>query len=238
MADSDEKTQDNKESGMGREPKSNNNRRCLIISGGKFNNPGPEMLKADYIIACDKGIEYADELGIRPDVIAGDFDSVSGEAGNNIENRGALVLRFPREKDDTDTLIAVKHALSKGYGELILVCALGNRLDHTLANLQTAHYAAREGALVRLYDDNEEIIAFSNSSVVIPRKENTSLSVFSLDDKSEGVCITGAMYELDNAVLSNTFPIGVSNEFKEEQAAISVGNGSLMVIMSVKEPKI
>ncbi len=207
-------------------------KRCLIIAGGRFSAIESERLKADYVIACDKGAEYAGKYGIRPNIITGDMDSVSPEALGIAEEGDIPILRYPKEKDDTDTLIAVKHALSDGYREIVLVCALGNRLDHEFANIQAAHFAAKEGALVKFYDDKEEIIVFSDSGVTIPASVNVSVSVFSLDDRSEGVCISGTKYEVNDAVLTNTFPIGVSNEFKEKQAAISVRKGSLMVIMS------
>ena len=208
-----------------------NNKRCLIISGGSFSTLSPDELEADYVIACDRGLEYADRYGIKPDVIVGDFDSVSTEILAGIDDRGARILRYPKEKDDTDTLIAIKLALSEGFGDLVIVCALGGRTDHTYANFQAAHYAAREGAFVRICASNEDIFVFCDSEAVIPRRDNASLSVFSLDNRSEAVCIRGTKYELEDAILDNTFPIGVSNEFREEQAAISVRKGSLMVIV-------
>ena len=253
-----------------------NGKTCLIISGGSFAKLPGQRLKADYVIACDKGLEYADKYGIKPDVIAGDFDSVPADLGKDIDKRDALILRYPKEKDDTDTLIAVKYALGKGYRNIILVCALGNRTDHLLANLQTAHYAAKEGAIVRFIDEYEEIVAFSNSEIIIKNeitgqdgitsnnrsiqtiselsdknniwnakdsqnknnmenKENrVFLSVFSLDDRCEGVNITGTKYEIKDAVLTNTFPVGVSNEFKDKEAAISVRKGSLLVMISIR----
>ena len=141
-------------------------------------------------------------------------------------------MRYTRGNDDTDTLIAVKHALSEDFDELIIVCALGGRMDHTYANIQAAHYAARKDVTVRICDTDEEILVFSNSKVSIPRRDNASLSVFALDNRCEGVCIRGTKYELSDAVLYNTFPVGVSNEFRGKKAAISVRKGSLMVIMS------
>ena len=222
-----EQNEDNKQNRQS----STDSDRCLIISGGRFINLPKEKLGASYVIACDKGLEYADKYGILPDVITGDFDSVSGDVLEGMADRSALILRYPKEKDDTDTLIAVKHALSKGYRELVIICAMGNRTDHAFANLQTAHYAAKEGALVRIYDDEEEIIVFCDSTVTINQRENAYLSVFSLDERSEGVDIKGTKYELEDAVLTNTFPVGVSNEFSEEQAAISVRKGSLLVII-------
>ncbi|MCR5602952.1 MAG: thiamine diphosphokinase [Lachnospiraceae bacterium] len=221
----------------------NIDKKCLIISGGRFANIPRQRLRADYVIACDKGLEYAEKYLIKPDVIVGDFDSVSDNLREGLDERDALIMRYPKEKDDTDTLIAVKYALSEGYRNIIIVCALGNRTDHLLANLQTAHYAAKKGAIVRFIDEYEEIIAFSNTETTIKKEiidniqdQNNSiyLSVFSLDDRSEGVSITGTKYEITDAVLTNTFPIGVSNEFKDKEAAISVKNGSLLVMITVE----
>ena len=206
---------------------------CLIISGGSFCDLPREVLKADYVIACDKGVEYADRYGIEPDILIGDFDSVSGDTLDSIDDRSVPVMRYPKEKDYTDTFIAVKHALDEGYRELVLVCAMGGRTDHAFANIQTAHYAAKKGAIVRIYDVKEEMIVFNNTHVIINEGAlRRNMSVFSLDDRCEGVSIKGTKYELDDAVLTNSFPIGVSNEFKKKQAAISVKKGSLLVIVS------
>lgn len=198
---------------------------CAIISGGAF-SPLTDIEKADFVIACDKGCAYALEQGVRPDLLVGDFDSYSGA-----HPAGAAELDLPKEKDDTDTMAAVRWAVGEGYSQLWLYCALGGRLDHLLGNVQAAGYATARGARVRIYDRENELHFLTRGSITIPPRPGFSLSVLSMSDTCEEVCIHGTKYCLDHVQLSNTFPVGISNEW-EGDAEISVGSGVLLVILS------
>ena len=141
---------------------------CLIISGGR--PVSPEGVAADYVIACDSGLDNADRYGIVPDLVVGDFDSVSKGNLKKIEEQGNLnrekgapeinYMRYPKEKDDTDTMIAVKHALKMGFLHIKIICALGGRADHSTANIQAAHFAANRGAVVEIIDENSSYTVF------------------------------------------------------------------------------
>lgn len=199
---------------------------CLIVSGGDL-SPVPDGFRGwDYLIACDKGYEYARQLGMEPELIVGDFDSAPEPAES--EN----VRVFPSKKDDTDTMIAVKQALSEGYTEIGIVCALGGRLDHSFANIQAAAYAAEQGAKVRIIGASEEICVFSEGEETFPRREGWSLSVFSVSDVCMGVAIRGTEYDGEGIELTNRFPLGISNKWKDSTARISVRKGILMVMES------
>ena len=206
---------------------------CLIISGGRFANLSPEVLKADYVIACDKGLDHADKYGIRPDIVIGDYDSVSPENLVRIESGELKSMRYPKEKDDTDTMIAMRHAISLGYPDIRIVCCFGKRMDHAIANIQTAHFGAERGAIVRMYDEETEVIVFSDvfpgGTVKVSGKAGGAFSVFSLSDVSRGVTIKGTKYELVEGELTNAFPLGQSNEFAGDCAEVSVAEGTLMI---------
>lgn len=198
---------------------------CAVISGGEYSGlDGIE--KANYIIACDKGFEYAFENGIKPDIFVGDFDSYKGAVPTGIP-----VLKLPTQKDDTDTLAALKHAVAAGYGEIEIYCALGGRTDHTLANVQAAAFAVKSGAVVRIFGKETKMVVLSGGGITVPPEKDCSLSIFSLTDKCEGVTASGVKYPLENAEINNTFPIGVSNEW-EGNAEISVKSGILAVVIS------
>lgn len=197
---------------------------CAVISGGSF-SPLAGIEKCERVIACDKGVEYALQCGITPDLIVGDFDSFRGNLPNGVE-----IKRLPTEKDDTDTVSAVREAVAAGFDEIVLYCALGGRLDHLFANIQTLAFIAEQGATARIIDGDTEMVAFSHASIEVPEKKGWSLSVFSLSDRCENVSIHGAKYCLDNATVSNRFPIGVSNEW-DGTAAVSVGEGILAVML-------
>ncbi len=198
--------------------------RIAIISGGEY-SPLRGIEEHDFVIACDRGLDYARRWGVTPDLILGDFDSFEGEVTERAE-----VCRLPREKDDTDTVYAVRRALSMGAREISLYCALGGRLDHLIANLQTLGFIAENGARGHIIDDNTEIFAFTKGSVRLPKREGCSLSVLSLTDVCTGVSIEGAKYPLNKAVVRNTFPVGVSNEWKDD-VTVSVETGILMVML-------
>lgn len=198
---------------------------CAIISGGEFSTlTGIE--NAGFIIACDKGFEYAKKHSVKPDLIIGDFDSFSGDLPKDIKK-----ITLPREKDETDTMAAVGYAVNHGFDSILLFCALGGRLDHLLGNLQTAAFAADTGAFVKIIDDENEIYVFSGSEISIPKKEGFSISLISLSDKCENVNLCGGKYSLDNAVLTNTSTLGISNEWAGD-ISVSLKSGVLAVIMS------
>ena len=198
---------------------------CLIISGGDF---CPFTVPSGaFVIACDRGYAYAQSCGVRPDLVLGDFDSYRGELAPGIPLR-----KLPVEKDDTDTMSALRFALDRGYREITLVCALGGRLDHMLANLQAAVFAAKRGAALRILGADTEIQTLRAGTLRIPRREGWSLSVFAAEDRCRGVSIRGAKYELQDAELTNDFPLGVSNEWAASDAEISLREGTLLIVLS------
>lgn len=201
-------------------------KRCVIISGGEFSD-AVSFAAEDLVIACDRGYEYAKRLGAAPGLIVGDFDSYEGALPE-----GVPVLRLPREKDDTDTMHAVRCALERGCDEIVLTCALGGRLDHALANLQSCVYALRQGARVSICDESAKVFFLEGGSLTLPAETGRSLSLLSFSPRCEGVGISGVKYPLDNAVLESDFPLGVSNEWTESQALVSVGSGTLMVVLA------
>ena len=205
----------------------------------------------DLVIACDKGYKNALQAGIRPDILIGDFDSF-GDPQQTASDRSGRessadpetpcripsvdpcvdIIRLPVMKDDTDTMSAVKIALERGLNDITITCAFGGRFDHSMANIQTAAYIVSHGGRAAVLGADTFVYAFSNDSAVIKKKDGYTLSVFSLSDRCEDVSVSGTLYTLNGAVLTNSFPLGVSNSWAEDAAKISVGNGTLMVILS------
>ena len=197
-----------------------------IVAGGKF-SPLRDIEKCEYIIACDLGYEYLHREELRPDLLVGDFDSYMGPLPEGVPR-----LDLPVEKDDTDTMAAIRHAAAQeACREIWLYCALGGRLDHLLGNLQAAAFAVRRGIPVRIVDEENEILVFSGGSVTVPERAGYSLSVLALSDRCRGVSIRGTKYELEDVTMENSFPIGVSNQWRGT-AEITVEQGVLAVIES------
>lgn len=202
---------------------------CVIISGGEA-CPITDWEEAEYIIACDKGYLYAKTQGIPVNIVLGDFDSYGGEIEENIERKS-----YPKEKDDTDTMLALKLAVSGGYDKIKICCALGGRLDHLYGNIQAAVWAASRGAMIMMGNEQEELLIMGAGSVTLPRKEGYALSLFSPAGEQTILSVSGVKYPLERGTLSSSFPLGVSNEWAEEQADITVEQGILLVIQSKME---
>ncbi len=200
---------------------------CLIISGAPYCYIPPNVQKADFIIACDKGYIYAQRASLKPDLVIGDFDSFRGDIPPGID-----IIRTVPEKDDTDTLMALKEALKRGYKKIVITGGLGGRLDHTIANLSLTAFAAQRGAMCCVIDKDHQAFAIKNKTCRIKRGKWANVSVFSMDRESKGVTLRGLKYPLTDAVVTNMFPIGVSNEFAEDTASISVKDGMLLIILS------
>ena len=200
--------------------------RCLIISGGVFCELPEELRTAEYVIACDRGYLHAERMNIVPDLIVGDFDSAPLPA------TAVPVERVPSEKDDTDTMLAARRAVELGCSDVVICCCFGGRLDHTLANLQTAAWLAGHGVRVRLTGTDTEAYVLNAGTLRIPARDGWSLSLFSLADRCEGVSIRGTKYDGDNPAITNTFPIGVSNCWTAGEAEITVRRGILLIIES------
>ena len=203
--------------------------RCVIFSAGDQHGIEKHEIGLrhdDFVICCDAGYRLAQRLGVRPDLLLGDFDSMDQPTDF------ANIHRSPVEKDDTDTMLAVKQALQRGYERLLLVGMLGGRLDHTLANIQTLVYAVEHGAAAQIIDSSCCITVIKGGQTAqIPYQQGFHFSVFCHSDCASGVCIRHAKYELEDAQLTNDFPIGVSNSFLEGQPAqISVKQGILVIL--------
>ena len=201
--------------------------RCLIFCAAEFDAPAVPIAQDDYILAADGGLEHLEKLGIVPNEILGDFDSL----GRIPE--GARV--FPVEKDDTDAMLAVKRGLQLGYREFILYGSLdGPRLDHTVANFQTLSWLCEQGGWGYLVGKDYLVTVVKNGGIRFPAGCEGTVSVFCQGSDASGVTLKGLHYPLENGNLTAAFPLGVSNHFTGEEAQISVKNGRLLVLWDRK----
>ena len=200
-------------------------KRCFIFAAGTFFGLRERPADGDLVIAADAGYRVCEQQSIKPDLLLGDFDSMELPAFSG------EVCRLPVEKDDTDTMAAVKEGLARGCTEFFLYGGTGGkRLDHTLANLQTLLYLRRRGARGWMFDDEFVWTVIENESLNVARETDWALlSLFSLGDRAEGITLQGVQYPLTDGVLTPEFPLGVSNHIMEETAHISVRQGVLAV---------
>ena len=190
--------------------------------------PDFEKREGDLVIGADRGYLNLKRAGISPDIVMGDFDSYDGEV--ICEN----IVRFPVIKDDTDSAIAIKYALEKGYKRIVVYGAIGGNLDHTLANIAHLANYTENGIDISFVDGENVIFAVHNSKIAFSKEAKGRISVFSYDKGAKGVCERGLFYGLDNAELSSLVPLGVSNEFIGKDSEISVSDGTLLIYTSRK----
>lgn len=199
--------------------------RCFIYAAGSFFGLRERPRPGDLQIAADAGLRLCRELGRTPDLVLGDFDSM------DVSEAPADALRVPVEKDDTDTGLALREGLRRGCREFFIYGGTGGRrLDHTLANLQSLAFLRENGARGWLYDRDFVYTVIKNETLTLRREVDWGLvSLFALGDRARGVTLTGLQYPLDHAELTCAFPLGVSNHFAEERAAVTVEDGLILV---------
>lgn len=198
-------------------------KRAVIFAGAPIEpSVQPPVPKAALYLCADAGMRLAQAFDICPDWIIGDFDSL-GEIPT-----GSNVAVFPPGKDDTDTVLAAKYALSKGCDELLFYGALGGRLDHTFANLQLLRMLADHHARGILVDEKHWVTLQRGGTVSYPKRDGY-FSLFSWTETCEDVTLEGTEYVLWHDALSGSFPLGVSNRIIAEKAVVTVGKGDLLV---------
>ena len=203
-------------------------KKCIIFCAAEFEELLQPIGEADYVMAADGGLRHTEKLGIVPDEILGDFDSLDYvPAGANV---------FPVEKDDTDAMLAVRRGLDLGYRDFLFYGSLdGPRLDHTVANFQTLQYLADHGASGVLAGLTTLVTVVKNGKLCFPAGCRGTVSVFCMGQDAHGVTLKGLYYPLENGTLTAGFPLGVSNHFTGEKAEISVENGSLLILWERKD---
>lgn len=211
-------------------------KRCVIITGFITGNLKKliRIKKNDFIICADKGYVYAKSAKIKPDILIGDFDSLNIDLPDDIN-----IVHYPSEKDDTDTMLCLKYALDRDFEEIVLIGGIGGRIDHTIANIQAMAYTLdnwqgndRYQKRISMIDDKNWIIMLKNNAISLTGHEGQLLSIASFTNESKKVSTTGLHWNLREATLANTFPLGVSNFFEDTKVTISVGDGTLLVILS------
>lgn len=206
--------------------------RCVIVTAGPMGEYGPLrglLRPGDSFYCADGGVRHLRGLGAEPSLLIGDFDSAH-ELPQGVET-----LRFPSEKDETDTMLAAMEGLSRGFREFLLLGGLRGRLDHTLANLGVLLYLTRHGAQARMADADNEALCVENGELRVPARKGWYISAFPIGGDAHGVTERGMKYSLDEATLRAEFPNGVSNEFLEGDAIIRVERGALLIVLSREE---
>ena len=204
--------------------------RCILIGAGDCNVQKIETKPEDFVIAVDGGYDTCRKYDIVPDLIVGDFDSVQESDMPQIAEIAKIapdhVVVLPTEKDDTDMLAAIRIGLLEGCQEFRIYGGMGGRLEHTLANLQCLIYLKQCSAVGYLMDDKTTAFVMQNETVWFKPEAKGFLSLFSLGEKASGVTIRNLKYEMQDGEITNSFPIGISNEFIGKRVQCDGGAGN------------
>ena len=199
-------------------------KKCVIFAGGTDFGVAPAISPDDLVIAADAGYLACRVRKITPDLAVGDWDSL-GDMVVDCER-----VDLPAEKDDTDTLAAIRIGIQRGFREFHICCGTGGRIDHTLANMQCLVFLAKQGKKGFLYDTGSVVTAVSDGEIRFAASAKGGVGVFAADGTAQGVTIKGLKYTVENAVLTADFPVGVSNSFIGQESVVAVKKGTLFVV--------
>ncbi len=187
--------------------------------------------ESDYIISVDGGAGHLRKIGINPDILIGDFDSANSQDLDYYINKGINVSKFPVEKDMTDSELAIEKVLELGATEVVFLGALGTRIDHSFANIMLLKKMLDIGLRGSIADEHNELYMF-DSNFSISKKEGRKLSLIPITETVTGVSTRGLKYPLVNATMVLGTSWGISNEFEEEVAFVSIDSGILLACLS------
>ena len=203
--------------------------RILIFANGELPNmeKAHALVKADdYIICADGGTHHALALGLRPKLIIGDLDSVTDA---ELQEANAKIVKYPRNKNETDLELALNHALERKPTSMLIIAALGNRLDQTLGNISLLSDSRLATLDCRLDDGTEEVFFCRDSSRVEGRRGDI-VSLIPWNGAVKGISTNGLRWPLNNETLYPDKTRGISNEMLEAVAEVSIEVGLLLII--------
>ena len=202
-------------------------KRCVIVGGADIHNYEyirEKLCADDYVIFCDSGLKHLSKLQVRPGLIVGDFDS------HENPHLDVETIVLPCEKDDTDTVFAVKEAVRRGFEEFLLIGVVGARLDHTLGNVSILLYLDSLGKKGCIIDDYSEMEIVSDKPVSICDRY-AFFSLLNITGCAKGITITGAKYPLNGDEITCEYQYGISNEvLPGKEAMVSVAHGRLLLV--------
>jgi thiamine pyrophosphokinase len=206
--------------------------RAVIVANGPLPKPPftqPRITNEDLVVCVDGGAGNALALGLEPSVVIGDMDSIEAELRRHLEREGCLFVEYPSRKDETDSELAVRYALSEGATELVLLAALGGRIDHALANVLLLAIPELSQISARIIDGNQELMLVRDE-ILIEGRPGDTVSLLPLAGDAVGIQTGGLEYPLSDGSLKFGAGRGVSNVLVAPRARVQVGGGLLVLV--------
>lgn len=208
--------------------------RAIIVCNGSMEDYSfyKNLFEATELVICaDGGAYHLKRLGVVPDILLGDFDSIRSEDLEYFRENGVQIIKYPKEKDMTDTELAVEYAIEKGCSEVVIIGGLGTRLDHSLSNVFLLKKMLDCGVKGTIINETNEITII-NRTIKLRREPGYKVTLLPLTESVEGVTTKGLYYPLKGAKIDLGSTWGVSNEFEGETAEITIDKGLMLVIKS------
>jgi len=205
--------------------------RAIIIGGADIcdcDRAKSFIKEDDFVIYCDSGLRHEEELGRKPDLIIGDFDS------HEKPQADYEIITLPHMKDDTDTVFAAKEVIKRGFDSCLMLGVTGGRFDHTAGNISALLMLENAGVEAMIADDYSEMEVLGSKTKYIS-DSYPYFSLLAIFGKAGGINIKNALYPLENAAIEPDYQYGISNEpLPGETAEVSVSKGKMLLVKDIK----
>ena len=208
--------------------------KALAILNGNIEDLGiliKQEKEFDFILSADGGTDYCLKASLIPDVVIGDLDSISEDTLKKINENQISVEKFPVKKDATDSELALDYLVHKGFNDITIVGATGNRMDHTLANIFLLDKLNDKGIKGRIIDENNTIYLVDNR-LYLDKVENSFISIIPIADSGTTISLKGFEYELNKVQIDFGSTHGISNIIVEDKGYIEVHKGRCLLFVS------
>jgi len=206
--------------------------RAIVFANGELNHLPDDIRVDDYLIAVDGGAAHCLRLGLTPDVVLGDFDSLSEGARAQLPILGSEVIAFPVRKDEIDLELGLLHAMERGASQVLIYAALGARWDMTIANLLLLTHPKLSGVDIRIMDGPQVIrLMRSGEQIILKGQPGDTVSLIPLQGDAHGITTSGLEYPLKSGTLRFGETKGVSNLLVDVQGSVSLEDGCLLCVL-------
>lgn len=211
---------------------------CIVLNGSVDDYEATKKIiereSYDYIIGADGGCNHLNNMGILPNYVIGDLDSIDKALINEYESQNIVFKKYPTHKDETDSELCVYLARELKADKIDFIGSLGKRIDHTLANIGFMYSIYQMGIEPRILTSEEEIFILHNEKKIIRGKKGDTISILALRDDAIGVTLEKLEYPLDKSKVKYLSPLGISNVMLDDECVVSIEEGYLLVIRNLK----
>lgn len=209
--------------------------RTGIVGNGQINdleNFKKVLCTHDHLICADGGATHLNNIGVLPDIMIGDFDSIKSEELYFYKENGVEIISHPADKNATDMHLAVSLAIERGFTQIEIFGGTGFRIDHMMANIFLLEYMKKNGADGKIIDENNILMIANHPKTIIKAFKNQIISLVALSDEVTGITLKGLKYPLKNATLTRCDSLGISNIMLHREVEIFKESGELLIILS------